>query len=686
MVAAACSQPPADERTPAPRPDLLLVTIDALRADRVGSGLTPALDELAASGLSFEEAYTVAPLTRPAHASLLSGVLPPEHEVRLDTDRFARRQPTLARLARDAGYETAAFVSSHELDRSSGLSAGFTTYDDRVLRDWVATVAPTGERPAAEVADRVIDWLKARPAPATHRPLFVWVHFNDPNAPYDSPAAVGVDSQADAYDREVAFVDAQFRRVLDAVRRVGREPRMFVVVAADHGESLGDHGERTHGLSLYESAVRVPLVLAGPGVPAGTASEAVSLIDVAPTILARLGVPPAPSMRGRDLMAPSSAQPPMSAPDAPRYVYAEARLPEAAGGAARSMITDGRLKLIVGGTTELYDLQRDAGERRNLAQSQAASVRALEARLSMISVNRRGARSGADISLETSSKSATLAEPTQDGLAPNREAPIPPATVIRSWGRYEDALRLLSAGDVRRASKELALLARRHPQARAFQRAHALALIDSGEFADAYQVLVALVGRRPGDATLYHQLAEAAALAGKADEARRAEQAALALDPGYAPAHDGLGRLALESGQAADARRAFESAVADDPTNARYWANLGMASRALRDVSAAERAFRRALELDGECPHAVSGLALLLMDAGELPEAVTLLERVTHATPAYVEGWLNLGVAYQKSDRLADARMAFQRVGKSSARYAREREAATRALNSLGKS
>ena len=435
LVAAACSRPPADERAPAARPDLLLVTIDALRADRVGTGLTPALDELAASGLSFEQAYTVAPLTRPAHASLMSGVLPPEHEVRLDTDRLARRQPTLARLARDAGYETAAFVSSHVLDRASGLSAGFTTYDDRVLRDWVATAAPAGERPAAEVADRVIDWLKARPAPATHRPLFVWVHFNDPNAPYETPPAVDVDSQAEAYDREVAFVDAQLRRVLDAVRRVGRETRMFVVVAADHGESLGDHGERTHGLSLYESAVRVPLILAGPGVPAGTSSATVSLIDVAPTILARLRVSPAPSMRGRDLMASSSAQPPVGAPDASRHVYAETRLPEDVGGAARYMITDGRLKLIAGGTTELYDLQRDAGERQNLAQAQVASLRALEARLSTISVDARGARSGSGIGLETSSRNATLEEPARDGPPSKGEAPVLPPTVIRSWSQ-----------------------------------------------------------------------------------------------------------------------------------------------------------------------------------------------------------------------------------------------------------
>jgi arylsulfatase A-like enzyme/tetratricopeptide (TPR) repeat protein len=676
MVASGCSQRPANAPTSAPPPDLLLITVDALRADRVGTGRTPALDALAERGVSFEHAYTVAPLTRPSHATLLSGALPPDHGVRLDTDRLARRQPTLARLARDAGYETAAFVASHVLDRSSGLAAGFTTYDDRVRRDWVATAAPAGERPAAEVADRVIDWLKARPAPATHRPLFVWVHFNDARAPHVSPAGGGAGAKTGPYDAEVAFVDAHVGRVLDAVRQVGREARTFVVVAGDHGESLGDHGELTHGLTLYESAVRVPLLLVGPGIAPGVSPETVSLVDVAPTILARLRVSPPPSMRGRDLLAP---------PTAPGRVYAETRLPEAAGGEARYMVTDGRLKLIAGGTTELYDLQRDAGEHQNLSRTQPDSLPALEAVLASISSAGRGATDGAGISLETSS-STTLQEPSGRARSSKRGGPASPATVTRAWRQLEDALSLLSAGDVRRASLVLAGLARSHPEAYAFQRAHALALVDSGKSADAYRVLVALVGRRPGDASLYHDLALAAGLARKPEEARRAEQAALALEPGFAPAHDGIGRLALESGEAADARRAFESAVAHDPTNAGYWAHLGLASRALRDASAAERAFRRALELDDQCPHALDGLALLLMDAGEVREAVTLLERVTQTTPAYVGGWLNLGLAYQKSGRLDEARAAIQRVEQAPPRFAREREAATKAFNSLGRS
>ncbi len=339
-------------RPAARQPNILLVTIDTLRADRIGVGVAPTVDRLAASGLRFTSARSAVPLTLPSHATIHTGLLPPEHGVRENgVGGLAATHQTIATLLKAAGYRTAAFIGAFVLDRRFGLAQGFDTYDDQIPRDPNATERLEAERPASDVVDRALAWLRtaggeSRRPNADSRlpnPLFLWIHLYDPHAPYNPPPEFRARTRT-PYDGEIAFADSQVARLLDALRAAGAIDHTLIIVAGDHGEGLGDHGERTHGMLLYDSTLRVPLVIVAPGRTAATIDEAVSLSEIAPTILRAAGMTPPASMTGRDLLTvglkpdtrtirarsttlrPRSRRSPLLCAHAPtRYMRAEAR-------------------------------------------------------------------------------------------------------------------------------------------------------------------------------------------------------------------------------------------------------------------------------------------------------------------------------------------------------------------------
>jgi choline-sulfatase len=706
LSAAACgrAQPAA---APA-RPNVLLVTIDTFRADRVGTGVAPAIDRLAASGLRFTTARTTAPLTLPAHASIHTGLLPPAHGVRENGAQLAGTHLTLARMLGETGYDTAAFVGAFVLDRRFGLSQGFGTYDDQIPRDPAATERLEAERPAAAVVDRAITWLATRPAPGPQppAPFFLWIHLYDPHAPYEAPAEYRARA-ATPYDGEIAYADAQLARLLDRLRAQGQFDRTLVVVAGDHGEGLGDHDERTHGMLVYDSTLRVPLVVDAPGVAAATRDEAVSLADLAPTILRAAGVSPPDAMRGRDLIGATvrlKADTTSSVsgdgdgrsvrlqPDRADDLYSETEYPRAAGWSPLQALTDGRWMAIrAGASTELYDLTSDPQQQRNVAGAHPAVAAAMAARAASIHATAAAAASPV-VSPDAQERLRAL------GYVASSAAPAPakdaknPAGTISAWNEFEDALAALGAHRPDAAAR-LEALAAAHPDAPVFQATYARALKERGQLTAALAVYRRTLRRWPADATLLHDLAvaarDAANLAhgaeGRAlrEEAMRAEQAALALDSTSATAQNGLGLLAIDNGRAADAAKAFERAVALDANNASYWTNLGNARRALGDRTGAEHAYRKALEVDARAADAANGLGVLLVEANQPGDAAAWFERAIAAAPDLVEARLNLGIALQQSGQTARAEAAYRQVLTAPARYTRERDAATKLLASL---
>lgn len=346
----------------AERSDVLLVTIDTLRADRVGcygheGAHTPALDGLAARGIRYAQCQAPGPVTLPSHATILSGQLPPGHGVR-NNGSYALPDgvPTLATVLRGEGYRTGAFVAALPLERRFGLARGFDHYDD-ALPGEAGLAFHFRERPAAQVVERALAWLRAQPG---DQPAFVWVHFFEPHAPYTPPGRWARQLPGEPYDGEVAAADDALGELLRGFAAArGAEP--LVVATSDHGEGLGDHGEATHALFLYQSTLHVPLLLAGPGLPAGVVvDEPVMLADVAPTLLAALGLDPAgslPAADGIDL-APGAGTPPPRRPLYSETVYPWEGYRWSPGFALR----EGPQKVILSARPRGFDLEADPGE------------------------------------------------------------------------------------------------------------------------------------------------------------------------------------------------------------------------------------------------------------------------------------------------------------------------------------
>jgi len=675
-----------------PRLNVVLVTIDTFRADRIGVGVARVIDRLAVEGLRFTAARTAVPLTLPSHATIHTGLLPPQHGVRENgAGPLADSHRTIARLLKDAGYRTAAFVGAFVLDRRFGLAHGFDVYDDHIPRDPNATERLEAERPASAVIDAALAWLTASLQPPAASPFFLWIHMYDPHAPYTPPAEFAARTKT-PYDGEIAYADAQLGRLLDALRGRGDLDRTLVVVAGDHGEGLGDHGERTHGMLLYESTLRVPLVIVAPGTRAQTIDAPVSLTEIAPTILLAAGVTPPPEMRGRNLIAVNRRvrlQPDRRTGDLD--LYSETEYPRVAGWSPLQALTDGRWKTIrAGSTSEVYDLQQDPGEAHDLGATQGGVAAAMAARANAI--HAAAVDSAHTISPDAQERLRALGYVASTAAPPSGSAAVNPRTTTAAWSAFEDALAALNAHRPS-AIDDLKTLAAAHPDAVVFQTTYARALKEAGRPIAALNVYRQAARRWPTDATLIHDLAvtarEAAATAAGPlaeslrQEAVRADEAAVAIDPQSATALNGLGLLAIDAGRPADAVKSFERAAAIDPNNASYWGNLGNARRAAGDRAGAEQAYRRALEVDPRYGDAANGVGVLLVEAQRPGEAVSWFERAIASAPDLVEARLNLGIACEQAGDRARAAEAYRRV-LASPGATREKEAAAKLLTALG--
>jgi arylsulfatase A-like enzyme/Tfp pilus assembly protein PilF len=668
LLLTACSRsaPPA----PIQRPSVLLITIDTLRADRVGRGLTPAIDGLAARGVRFTAARSTAPLTLPSHTSIMTGTLPPENGVRVNGVALATR-PTLAEAFHNAGYRTGAFVGAYVLDRRFGLSAGFDTYDDRVQRDPSGAARLDAERRGDIVADAALRWLES----GRGKPFFAWVHLYDPHAPYNPPQAFLATAGGNPYDGEVAFADAQVARLLDWLRTSGQAERTIVAITGDHGEGLGDHGELTHGMLAYDSTLRVPLVIALPPVlslsPGATTSDTnASLADLAGTLLHAAGVPVPAGMREGPL-------------GGSREAYAETAYPRTAGWHDLAALAFDRWKLVLSSEVELYDVAADPGETRNLASQKSALVDGARKRL-MDLHSAKAQPAASALSSDAAERLRALGY-VSGAAAPESDAAPNPAKQIAAWNTFERELSRLTEGDARGALPGLAKLARAYPAAPVFQATYARALKDAGHASQAVEIYRRLVARWPKDADMYHDLAVAAAAAGMPAEAARAEEAALTLQPSHAAASNGLGLILIEQGRTRDAVQAFERAVKDDPTNATFWTNLGHARRNAGDSVRSEQAYRQALEADPRSADAANGMGVLLVQAHRAPEAVRWFDQALAGSPAFTEARLNLGIAYQESGNREKASETYRRVLAEASPGSKEHRAATELLAALAK-
>jgi len=582
---------------------LLLITLDTARADRFSyAGAspveTPAVDSLAAEGTAFLQAVSPVPVTLPAHASILTGLLPPAHGVRNNgTYRLTESAVTLAERLTAGGYRTGAFVGASVLDSRYGLDQGFEVYDDDMPGKPGAEFE--AQRGAEAVVGRALAWLDG----VGEEPSFAWVHLFDPHMPYDPPEPERSRYPGAPYDGEIAYADRMIGRLLDGYRDRGLYGRTLVVFTADHGEALGEHGELTHGVFLFEPTVRVPMVMRAPGQSGGQrVVEQVRLIDLVPTVLDLLELGPAEGVDGRSLV------PLLRGDDLePVPAYLETRLPlENHGWFELRGLRTPETKLITGPTTELYDLASDPGETTDLAARRAGTVgqmlRDLEVRAATAQAGSEGAGERVEMDEATRRQLTALGyvssgastEPSADGLGPYEERRIRLTFMLRNRGFR--TLALERCGEILPAAagdRCLDRLAERLPEAvaEAAPRRGGNAVL-GGSPEELLAVAEVAAGR--GDLeTLRGALTE---LTGCLDATAR----------GSTPSPPALRRAArlsqigtgcFERLQYDDALHAFLLGERLVPDEAVFPYNLGLAWERLGDVGEALRAFSRTLEL-----------------------------------------------------------------------------------------
>ncbi len=681
LVFGGCGRPPADRS--AAGFNLLLVTLDTVRADHVGAwgyraGETPNLDRLAAEGVRFAEAETPVPLTLPSHATILSGLLPPENGLRNNgVGRFPQAPATLATDLAAAGYRTGAFIAAFVLDHRYGLDRGFATYDDDIPRDTVSGL--DARRPGRVVVDRALAWIDED---AT-KPFFAWVHLYDAHAPYAPPERFRTRFADRPYDGGIAEDDAQLGRLLAELDRRGLAARTVVAVVGDHGEELGEHGELTHGLLLYEPSLHVPLIVRAPGVlPSGwVARTPVSLVDLGPTLAGLLERPLAAAGRaldGRDLSVALRRRREPNAVD----LYAESMYGTSFGWSPVEAIRRGDLKYIAAPRPELYNLAHDPHEATNLAVKRPREAHQFAAALTGMTTSASQSASPVDtLDSEARAKLLSLGYLTGASLpnpAPGRVG-MDPKDAIVLLQRFDEAHSAFVAGKTDLARHEFEQLVAADPGNPVFVGQLAELYRRSGDLARAVALYRKAVAIAPSDRDARYNLAVTLQEAGRGDEAFAALKDAIKLDPGRPEAHNALGIALALRGDLEGARSEFARTVELDPHDARALNNLANVLRDLKHPDEAAAAYRRAIALAPGYADPLNGLGTLEVQRSRPAAAIPFFERALAAAPAMHEARLNLGIAEDLSGNPRAAAAAYREFLEETSgdrEFARQREAA----------
>ena len=575
---------------PAPasdRPNVLLVTVDTLRPDALGwvAGVneTPALDALALEGARFPAAVSEVPLTLPSHASILTGLLPRRHGVRDNGQVLRRDVRTLAEILRESGYATGAVVSGYPLRRVFGLDRGFDRYEDDL------PAGPEGwkERTASETVRLALAWVAAAKAP-----WFLWVHFYDPHDPYEPPRAFWRPGSRGAYDGEVAYVDHEFGRLRDALPT----GRTLTLLAADHGESLGEHGEATHGFFVYDSTILVPVVIHLPGaVRPARWEEPARLIDLMPTALDLLGLKTPSGLDGVSL-APLLSGKPQAIPPA----YVESRQPWISYGWSplRAVRHEG-WKLVAAPRPELYRLAADPSEKRNVYALERKTVADLARRMAEIE---RGPTPGSVSSSDPEALAQLRSlgyvgaggsdrEPPRDAADPKdrleEKAALEEGELLLRQGRYADALARFDTVLARDPGNRFATLR------------SGIALLKAGRLREAVLRLRRAVVADPDQAEGQYALADALFRSGNPSESVPHWMEVVRLQPGRVAAWSNLAGSLARSGDPARALQSMQRAVSLEPENPVLLENLAKLQEATGDAASARATRERASRLGG---------------------------------------------------------------------------------------
>jgi arylsulfatase A-like enzyme/Flp pilus assembly protein TadD len=588
--------------------NVLLITIDTVRADRLGcygyaGAGTPNLDRLAAEGVRFANVYAQVPLTLPSHCSIMTGTYPVDHFVHNNgAYSLGPDLPTLAALLKGEGFKTAAFVASFTLDSRFGLARGFDLYDDNV-QGGEALKSFRSERDAGAVLAALTPWLEEN----SGERFFGWAHFFDPHLPYAPPPPFDVEYRNRKYDGEIAYVDHVIGRLLEQLKDKGLLDRTLIVVAGDHGEALGEKKEIDHGLFLYDGTLRVPLIVrSGKDLPAGlVVPSRVRLIDIMPTILAILGMPVPPGVRGTSLLPYVRGR---IKADLPSYI--ETYYPrENYGWSELRGLIDGPWKYILAPTPELYDLARDPREEKNLASAEPAILREKAGKFDAL-IDRSGAGKGAVRRTLTAAEVERLRSLGYLG-----------------GGRADDAMKK-GLPDPKDKMSDYLLIFRGN------------LLENEGKLAQAAECYRQVLDANPDVPSNYVNLALLDMKMDREEEATRLLERARSKFPDSEVVLSRLMGLHLKAGRWQDALSVGRALLRSDPSHFDALFLSGSAHARLGQWEDALACYRKALAIEPENPalrrrHADSlhAYAVLLGKNGNFKDAIPLMRRYLEAAP-----------------------------------------------------
>ena len=612
-----------------PRPlNLVVVTIDTLRPDHLhcygySQIETPNVDRVAQNGVLFENAVTQTPLTPPSHASMFTGLYPTVHHVR-DTGGFILQpsSTTLATILQQQGWDTAAFISSAVLKKLFGLNQGFALYDDQMPKPGKGhEFLEDAERRAGETVDRAVRWLDGQ----SGKPFFLWVHVYDPHAPYTPPAPFADQYKERPYDGEIAYADHELGRLFDAIHKKSPTDRTIIAVLSDHGESLGQHGEYSHGVFLYDSTLRIAFMISGPGIPAGLrVKQQARTVDLLPTVLELMGARPPAGIQGVSL-APYLA----GKKAATDFSYAETLYPKInMGWAELRALRTNRWKYILAPKPELYDLSQDPAETNNVIQRHAAEVEKFQAQLRAIVGKETETVKTSPVDQRTLDQLKALgytsgfSQPTFElkgkGIDPKDRLGIlktlQEADGPQSHLPYPRRIELLQQAVKQDATNPLLYYSLGADCEKA------------GRYAEAMDIYRTAIRNGVENGRLHSRIGDLLVRAGKKAEAIPEYEKALQINPADMQAQANLATAYLETGRLADAERVYKAIVSIDETYAAAYNGLGVVAIQRQDGNAARGYFEKTVQLDPDLVEAQLNLGLLYKMAGDRVRARTCFE------------------------------------------------------------
>jgi arylsulfatase A-like enzyme/Tfp pilus assembly protein PilF len=681
--------------------NVIVITLDTTRWDRLGAygdraAETPNLDRLAAEGVLFEQAITSVPLTLPAHSTLFTGKLPPRHGVR-DNGGYVLdpKQRTLAAMLKESGRATGAFVGAFVLDSKWGLNQGFDTYFDKFdVSKFKSISLGDVARRANEVVDHAMPWLEQHAG----APFFAWLHFYDAHSPYDAPEPFRSRFREHPYAGEIAFVDQQVGRVLQWLDSKKLTERTIVIAIGDHGESLNEHGEGTHGLFIYDATTRVPFIFRAPfsGLAGRRIKSAVRSEDVLPTVLDMIGAPVPQDVEGQTLVPLMTGR----KEDLDLAAYSESLYARNHyGWSELKALRSGRFKYIATTKPELYDLERDPGELKNLYDERRSLADRMAAELQKLAAEQEAGEATRSVDPETRERlaalgyigsfSQTVRKPGE--LLPDPKDKIDIFNLMTSahesngkTGRAESIARLervvamdpnildawLMLGNEYFRSHDFTAALKQYQRALQINPDYDLAIVN---LAGAYRALgdheAAILGyerylqKDPKNAWVRYQLGELYVDLNRLDRAEEAFRQSLADDTRVASARNALGVIAFKRGDLPRAEQEIRAALAQNPEVKLAHYNLALIAEQRGDLQTAVREYQTEIDRQPTAYKAAFNLGRLYEQMGNAAAQEAAFRKAIELNPYFAEGYFYLAKLYLDQGRNYDEAIELARRG-----------------------